>query len=177
MPSTPHFVQLLKRLFGFLIVAGCVVFVIGYRLPEEHSASRDRVFSATPERLYKEISTPKSYPKWRSGVQEIQVLADTAGMSRYREGAMTGDVTYVVERTVPNRQYVVTIADPELPYTGTWTFDLTPVAGGTQLSITEDGAVHNPFFRFVSRYVFGHFRTIDGYLNDLDDRLKNAGAE
>ena len=169
--------RFLKPFLILVVVVGCVVYVVGNRLPEEHTAQRDHVFSATPERIFKEISTPSAYPKWRSGVQQVTMLADSAGMPRFRESAMSGDVTYVVEHKVDNRQYVLTIADANLPYSGSWTFDLTPVAGGTQLSITEEGAVHNPFFRFMSRYVFGHFRTIDGYLGDLDKRLTNPTAE
>ncbi|HJQ22024.1 MAG TPA: SRPBCC domain-containing protein [Gemmatimonadaceae bacterium] len=166
--------RLIKRLGLTVIAILAVVFIVGYRLPEQHTATRDRVFSATPERIFKEISTPTAYPKWRSGVQGVQILPDSDGMQRFREAAMTGEVTYIVEHTVPNRQFVLTIADANLPYTGSWTFDLVPVAGGTQLTITEDGAVHNPMFRFMSRFVYGHFRTIDGYLADLDKRLTNT---
>jgi len=170
-------VRYLKPLLIVAVVLGCAAYFIGNRLPENHTAQRDHVYSATPERIYKEISTPNQYPKWRSGVQQVTMLADSGGMPRFRESAMSGDVTYVVEHAVPNRQYVLTIADASLPYGGSWTFDLTPVAGGTQVSITEEGAVHNPFFRFMSRYVFGHFKTIDGYLGDLDKRLSNPTAE
>ena len=35
------------------------------------------------------------------------------------------------------------------------------------LQITEDGQVHNPIFRFMSRFVFGYTATIDGFLKDL----------
>jgi hypothetical protein len=167
-------VRLIKRLFVFAAVVLAVVYVVGYRLPEQHTASRDRVFAATPDRIFKEISSLKAYPKWRSGVQNVRILPDSEGMTHYIEEAMTGDVAYVVEHQVPNRQYVLTIADAKLPYSGSWTFDLTPVAGGTQVSITEEGAVHNPVFRFMSRYVYGHFKTIDGYLADLDKRLANT---
>ncbi|HMC55970.1 MAG TPA: SRPBCC family protein [Gemmatimonadaceae bacterium] len=165
--------RIVKKLLILVLVIVAIAFVVGYRLPEEHTASRDKVFSATPERIFKEIATPGAYPKWRSGVQQVAILADSAGMPRFRETSMTGDVTYVVEHATPNRQYVITIADANLPYSGSWTFDLTPVAGGTQLSITEEGSVHNPIFRFMSRYVFGHFKTIDGYLSDLDKRLSS----
>jgi uncharacterized protein YndB with AHSA1/START domain len=170
-------VRYLKTFLIVVVVLAGAVYLIGNRLPEEHTAQRDHIFAATPDRIYKEISTPNLYPKWRTGVQQVTMLSDSAGMPRFRESAMSGDVTYVVEHVVPNRQYVLTIADANLPYSGSWTFDLTPVAGGTQVSITEEGAVHNPMFRFMSRYVFGHLRTIDGYLGDLDRRLSNPTAE
>jgi uncharacterized protein YndB with AHSA1/START domain len=166
-------VRFIKNLLILVVVCAAIVFVVGYRLPEEHTASRDKIFTATPERIFKEIATPSAYPKWRSGVQQVTILGDSGGMARFRESAMSGDVTYLVEHVTPNRQYVITIADANLPYSGSWTFDLMPVAGGTQVSITEEGAVHNPFFRFMSRYVFGHLKTIDGYLADLDKRLSS----
>ncbi len=169
--------RLVKIIGLVLLVIAAVVFIVGYRLPEQHTATRDRVFAAPADRIFHEISTIAAYPKWRSGVQSVEMLADSNGMTHFRESGMTGDVTYVVERVVPNRQYVLTIADAKLPYSGSWIFDLTPVAGGTQLTITEEGAVHNPLFRFMSRYVFGHFRTIDAYLADLDKRLSNPQSD
>ena len=35
---------------------------------------------------------------------------------------------------------------------------------GRDLTITEDGEVYNVFFRFMSRFVFGHHATMDAYL-------------
>ena len=35
------------------------------------------------------------------------------------------------------------------------------------VTIVERGEVSNPVFRFVSRFVMGHARTIEDYLNDL----------
>jgi hypothetical protein len=42
-----------------------------------------------------------------------------------------------------------------------------PAAGGTTLTVVERGEVYNPVFRFVSRYVIGHTRTLDAYFADL----------
>jgi len=63
------------------------------------------------------------------------------------------------------------IAERNLPYSGTWTFELQPAAQGTELNITEDGEVSNPLFRFVSRFIMGHTATIDAYLRALTARL------
>jgi hypothetical protein len=35
------------------------------------------------------------------------------------------------------------------------------------VQITEDGEVYNPVFRFVSRFILGHTRTMDFYLRAL----------
>jgi hypothetical protein len=39
--------------------------------------------------------------------------------------------------------------------------------GKTTVSITEDGDVYNPVFRFVSRFFIGHEATITTYLANL----------
>lgn len=53
---------------------------------------------------------------------------------------------------------------------GSWTYELTPVADGTRLRITENGEVYNPLFRFLSRFVFGHYASIDKFMADLERR-------
>jgi hypothetical protein len=62
---------------------------------------------------------------------------------------------------------MVRIADPDLPFGGTWTYRLTPKGSGTRLAITEHGEVYNPLFRFVSRFVFGHTATVDRFIAAL----------
>ena len=42
-------------------------------------------------------------------------------------------------------------------------FDLQPTATGTELRITESGDIPNPFMRFVSKYLMGHFRAMNNY--------------
>jgi hypothetical protein len=54
-----------------------------------------------------------------------------------------------------------------LPYSGAWSYSLTPEGDSTLVRITEDGEVDNPIFRLVSRFVLGQTRSIDAYLQAL----------
>ena len=83
-------------------------------------------------------------------------------------------ITYERVESVPPRRMVTRI-DPGLPFGGTWTYHLVPEAEGTALTITEDGEVYNPVFRFVSRFVMGHTATIDTYLKYLKIKLGERG--
>jgi uncharacterized protein YndB with AHSA1/START domain len=80
-------------------------------------------------------------------------------------------ITFERVEIEPPTRLVTRIADPDLPFGGTWTFDLVEEGEGTRLTITEHGEVHNPVFRFMSRYVFGHAATIEQFLEDLGRRL------
>ena len=93
-------------------------------------------------------------------------------MSGPRPKAPSGKaaVTYRVVESAPPRRLVTRIADQNLPYGGSWTYDLTPDGSGTHLTITEHGEVYNPIFRFVSRFIMGHTSMMDGVLRALGTR-------
>ena len=59
------------------------------------------------------------------------------------------------------------IADPTLPFGGTWTYEIAPADSGSVVTITESGEVKSPIFRFMARFVFGYTSTMDGYLEAL----------
>jgi hypothetical protein len=71
----------------------------------------------------------------------------------------------------PPHKLVTRIADPHLPFGGSWTYEITPTATGCSLTITEHGEIYNPVFRFVARYVQGYTATIDNYLKALHAKL------
>jgi hypothetical protein len=66
---------------------------------------------------------------------------------------------------------ITKIADPKLPFGGTWTYDIAPAGDSCTLTITENGEVYNPLFRFVSRFIIGQSTTMDGYIKALDAKL------
>jgi len=46
-----------------------------------------------------------------------------------------------------------------------------PEAGGTTLSITEDGFVKNPIFRALARFAFAYHATMEEYLGSLGEKF------
>jgi len=59
------------------------------------------------------------------------------------------------------------IVGDDLPFGGTWTFEVTPTTEGSTLRITENGYVTNPIFRFVARFVMGYTSEMEKYLTGL----------
>jgi len=161
---------------GAIVALVVVVAVIGWMLPVKHRASVARVYQATPASLFSLITDVSAFPSWRTGVSRVDTLPDENGQRRWQEVTKNGPpITYVVERAVPDRVLVGRIADTNLPFGGSWTYELTPGAvGQTKLTITEDGEVYNPIFRFVSRFVMGHEATINRYLSDVGKRFPES---
>ncbi|MEO7520726.1 MAG: SRPBCC family protein [Gemmatimonas sp.] len=153
-----------------------IVVAIGYSLPVQHRVSREATFAAPADSVFAIITDIEKFPAWRKGLTRVERVsppgAEPSGALQYREVGGDGDILYSVDESEPPTRLVTRIADKSLPFGGRWTYALTPATnGGTTLRITEDGEVYNPLFRFMSKYVFGHNRTIDNYLRDLRARV------
>ena len=77
----------------------------------------------------------------------------------------------------PPRPFVARIADPDLPFGGTWTYEIAPAAGGSRVKKTEDGEIYKPQFRFVARFILGYEGTIASYLAALEKRFPAGRSE
>ena len=149
---------------GVLAALVGVMALIGAMLPRGHRASRKARFRQTPEALYAVIAGP---PDWRSEVKQFGALPDRDGNKQWWELSQGQRITYALVEDVPPVRRVTRIADKGLPFGGTWTLEIVPEPQGALLRITEEGEVYNVVFRFLSRFVFGHTGSIDGFLRDL----------
>jgi hypothetical protein len=154
---------------GILALLILTPLVVGALLPKHHIATRSATFRAKPEQLFALISGP---PTWRPDVKKYEVVANPGGPEMWRETDSHGHtVLYeVIERKAPVL-LKTRIATTGLPYGGGWTLALHDEGSSTTLRITEDGDVYNPIFRFVSRFILGHTRSIDTYLMNLAKAL------
>ena len=155
---------------GLVVLVGVVVGV-GALLPEKHHASESSRFRVGVEQLWEIITNYSAYPTWRSGVSSVERLPDMSGHPVWKETDSHGAIPYETVESVPGKRLVRRIADPNLPFGGTWEFSLETTSEGATLTITENGEVYNPIFRFVSRFIFGHTKNIQGYLNDLQAKI------
>ena len=154
-----------------LVLVGGIPVAIGSLLSVEHSASVDRLVPAAPERVWEAVTDLHGMPTWRTGLDSVEVFVEIAGGQRWREHAATGSITLAVTVWQPPTRLVTRIVDEGSPFGGTWTYRLSAEGSETRIGLTEDGEVYSPFFRFVSRFVLGHERTMTTYLDDLERKL------
>lgn len=155
--------------WAIAIVVGIlgIVTLVGALLPVRHVAIGSAAVAAAPDAVFEVIRRVDRYAEWRFGLTRVELLDSVGGRLRFREHADGDALTMeVVEMVAPTRM-VTRIADPDLPFGGTWTFEVTAANGGATVTITERGEVRNPIFRFVARFVIGHHRGVDQYLADL----------
>jgi hypothetical protein len=151
------------------IVVGLIA-LVGSRLPKGHTLTRTARVRLPPDALYTLLTDVDGYRTWRSDVKRLERLPDREGHPSWVEDTSSGKVAMYFERMERPSLLVSRIADPTLPFGGTWTYRITPADDGSHLSITEDGEVYNPIFRFMSRYVFGQAVTIEGFIKHLQAR-------
>lgn len=131
-----------------IVVVGLATLVaaiamVGSMLPRAHTASRTLRVRRTPADVW-------------------PVITQTAQASSVPVDVLEND---------PPRRLVTRVTAAERNFGGTWTILLTPTAEGSDVTVTEDGWVANPIFRFVSRYVMGHHATMDALLTSVAKTL------
>jgi len=154
---------------GGLVALAALMALIGSMLPIKHHSTRKARVRATPEKVYAILAGP---PDWRSDVKASGPLPDQAGRKTWWEQDSHGRrIVYQLVEDSPPTKRVVRIAGQGLPFGGTWTFEIAPTPDGSELRIREDGEIYNVIFRFLSRFVFGYYGSIEGFLNGLGAKL------
>jgi hypothetical protein len=156
-----------------LVAIVIFVAIAGALLPKGHRASRTATIAAPPAVIFGVITDFARGAEWRRDVKEVEVLPDDGRGRMIREHGSHGVVPYRVEVFDPPARLVMRIADPSLPYGGSWTYELRPDAEGASLTITEEGEVYNPIFRFMQKVLFSPYTTMDQYIEDLKKRLSS----
>lgn len=166
----PRALRVVAWIAGGTAALALVVFLVGLFLPVRHSVTVMREVAGTPAEVWEVITGVETFAEWRPGVERAERLEPIGGWPAWREEGPEGPLTFVVAAVEPERTLVTEIVDEGLPFGGRWTYLLEPTSTGTRLSITEDGFVYNPIYRFVSRFFLGYTSTVEAYLDALEAR-------
>ena len=149
-----------------------LIAVIGYLVSREHRATSTVALRQSPDSVWKVVRDIGGIPSWWAVMKQSSRLPERDGHEVWRQKMSGFDVPLIVMESEPPRRLVTKIdAGAGVPFGGTWTYELTPDSGGTRVSVTEAGWISNPVFRFLSRFVFGYYGTLDSYLKALGARF------
>lgn len=158
--------------FGVLIAAVLIVTAIGSFLPEEHIATRTLTLRQLPQNVWRTINDFANQPQWNPEMKTVERLPDRNGHEVWQEEMSGMKIPLETLEAEPPRRLVRRIASDDLGFGGVWEYSITPTTeGGCQLTIIERGTVGNPFFRFVSKFIFGHTATMEKYLTSLANKF------
>lgn len=162
-------------ILGLILLIPAVIWLIGMTLPQSHTVTISQPFNTSPGELYMMITDIRSFPDWRSNIERIEFLNEDEENPIWREHYSNEDpLSFRITEKTANHSVTVQIADDDLPFSGSWSYNIEPANDeGALLMITENGEVYNPIFRFVSAYVLGHDNTINQYMIDLETEINN----
>ncbi len=151
-----------------------IIVLIGAALPANHVARVKARVNASPEDIWTALTDVAEYPKWRKDVTSVEILQSTNGKTAWRETGSNGKIAFEQAEAVRPSRLLVRLTDDSLPFGGSWTYELSPAKDGTDLIITEDGIIRNPLFRLMARFIFGYYRTQEGFLRALGAKFNHA---
>ena len=162
-------------ILGSVLALVALMALIGAFVPREHRATSTVTLRQPIDTVWAAVRDLGGVPSWWPEIKESIRQPDKNGQEVWRQKMSGFDVPLIViEATAPTK--LVTQIDTSAggAFGGTWTYDLAPESGGTKISVTEAGWIGNPIFRFLSRFAFGYYGSLDGYLKALGRRF---GAE
>ena len=159
-----------------LLVAVGVALLMGALQPRNHTASATVVINAPQAVVWQRITDLQSQTSWRSGLTDVQMMPAQDGHPCWQETSSFGKMPMCEVLSAPPSTRIVRIADPNLPYGGIWTYELSPGLGptdpnSTTLRITENGFTGPWIYRFVGHYIFHEDTQIKKYEADLQKSI------
>lgn len=153
---------------GGVLGIGILLYVIGLFLPQAHVASSSVLIRQPVDSVWRVVRWPE--------VSSVERLPDRNGQEVWTLRQATGELPMQVIESTAAERLVTRIADDNLPFGGTWTYELREQDGGTLVTVTEDGEIYNPFFRVMSKLIFGYHRTQESYLSALAQEFGEEGV-
>lgn len=164
--------KLVLIILATLVLLILVVVAVGFLLPREHQASSRVELRQSPETIWAVIRNLGEVPAFWPEIKKAVSRPARDGHEMWAQTMKNGyTMPLEIVEDEPPRRLVTRIASPPgSPFGGSWIYQIEPVAGGSRVTITEDGWIANPVFRVVSR-AMGYHGTLDSYLKALGLRL------
>lgn len=153
---------------GIIICLIAIIYIIGMLLPVKHSATIRDTVSANVDEVWNRLTDVSKFSTWRKNINSITVTND----SEWIEVSGNDKIPMRFKEKVEGKRLVGAINSKDLPFGGEWLFELQPEGNHTLVTITENGEVYNPIFRFMSKFVMGHEATLKKYMSDLKASFK-----
>ncbi|MFN8587294.1 MAG: SRPBCC family protein [Candidatus Eisenbacteria bacterium] len=166
-----QFIRTLTFLVAAMVLLLGIAGILGWMTPRRHHAASEVTIAAPRDSVWAVLADMEHSPAWRRDVTAVKRLADRDGHPVWEQQSRDGAYALVLTTIEPPVRLVATVADTSQGFGGTWTWALAPAGTGTRVTLSEDGFVDHPMFRFLARYVFGLHTAQRASLRDLGRRF------
>ncbi len=164
----------MKRLLKIVLLTAALLILTAWAvgtwaLPVDHVASVRAAYARPIAEVWSSIGDLASWPSWNPNVDRMEQGPDRDGVPLWVMFSSWGEMPMLIDVHEPPTRMVTRIpADADIGYVGTWTYELSATEDGCTLTLTEAGAVDNPFFRFLM--------ALSGPYGAMEDMLAAVGA-
>jgi uncharacterized protein YndB with AHSA1/START domain len=142
----------LGAIAGLLVLAGFALYLLGRAQPGRHTASITFTLPKPRAVVWAALTDYAAMPKWWPAVRAIRFETRPNGdVLTWNTNAHGREVAFRTRDEKAPARLVREIVGDDLPFGGTWTYDLIEEAGATRVTLTEDGFIRPPLFRGLAR--------------------------
>ena len=160
------------RIILFLIVLVGALYLYARSIPAHQTHTRTTTLKQTPDAIFALLTDLPNFPKWNHNMEKIEMLPPIDGKEATRQtfkGNMT--MTIITSESTPPKHLVRSMGDIGGPFEGSWTYEITPTADGSQVVLTEQSTMNNAFFRLMAK-LFGPTKYMDEHLAGHGETLR-----
>jgi hypothetical protein len=158
----------LVRILGAVVVLAALAIAASFTLPAQSKHTRVIALKQTPEAIFTVLSDVGKFPSWNRSLEKIEMLPPIDGKEATKQtfkGGMT--MTIVTTESLAPTHLVRTVrAGNGNAFSGSWTYQITPINEGTEVALTEKSYINNPMFRLMV-WLVGSTKHVDHHLVDL----------
>jgi uncharacterized protein YndB with AHSA1/START domain len=160
----------MKTLLRILFVLFVLVVALSFyarSIPAHQTHTRTLTLKKTPEAVFTLLTDLQTFPKWNRNMEKIEMLPPIDGKEATRQtfkGNMT--MTIVTSDSNPPKHLVRSMGDSGGPFEGSWIYDITPTADGSEVVLTEQSTMNSAFFRLMAK-LFSPTKYMDQHLEDM----------
>lgn len=164
--------KILFRIILIFIVLAGAAYLYALSIPAHQTHTRTATYTRPPEDVFALLTDLPNFPKWSRNMVKIEMLPPIDGKEATRQtfkGNMT--MTIITSESTPPKHLVRSMGDVGGPFEGSWIYEITPTADGSQVVLTEQSTMNSVFFRLMAK-LFSPTKYLDEHLEGM---AKNFG--
>jgi hypothetical protein len=130
--------KILFRIILVLIVLVVAAYLCALSIPAHQTHTRTIALKQIPDAIFALLTDLPNFPKWNSNMVKIEMLPPIDGKEATRQtfkGNM--QMTIITSESTPPTHLVRSMGDNSGPFEGSWMYEISPTADGSQIVLTE----------------------------------------